>query len=186
MLLAQLPKFLQILNPAYACHFSKPNTFFCPCPVSPNIEKHFHHLRLAVWDDHPRLAYCWYGLAHMLTHAHHIDTRLPFFKCLPSSCFLHKACLSSLEVRPAPLRTRWSSLTRWVQIETSSRVLIKGLVRTRRMPPPGNSNRLPAVCCNQDWRGIGERQSTRLLGQRKGDFCTWFPSCLGHFKPSSA
>lgn len=46
------------------------------------------------------------------------------------------------------------------RLETSSRVLIKGLVRNREMSPPGHSYRLPAVCSNQDWwgggRGMGE------------------------------
>lgn len=58
------------------------------------------------------------------------------------------------------------------------------------MPPPGNSNRLPAVFCDCDWRGGGQQSGregtpmcTHGLAQRKGgDFCTSFSSCLGIFK----
>lgn len=56
----------------------------------------------------------------------------------------------------------------------------------REMSPPGRSYRLPAVCSNQDWRGggrgMGESRCTPVLSQRKGDFCTWFPFCLGNVK----
>lgn len=56
----------------------------------------------------------------------------------------------------------------------------------REMSPPGHSYRLPAVCSNQDWRGggkgMGESRCTPVLSQRKGDFSTWFPLCLGNFK----